>query len=71
MITLYSLIGMAAGGLIWLFGWWRQKKTEIGRVPLIAPVYFQFFGLLLVLIFAADFIASITGVSWKSPFRPQ
>lgn len=71
MTTLYSLIGMGVGGLLWLFGWWRQRKQTLGYVPIIAPVYLQFFGLLIVLIFAADFVAAITGVTWKSPFRPQ
>lgn len=71
MTTLYSLIGMAAGAALWLFGWWRQRKQKMGHVPLIAPVYLQFFGLLIVLIFAADFISAVTGVTWKSPFRPQ
>ncbi len=69
MTTWYAVIGMLAGALIWLFGRWREKRMQVGVVPWVAPHLLQFVGLLIVLVFAADFVAAVTGVTWTSPFR--
>lgn len=69
MTSLYAFIGMAAGAALWGFGRWREKKAELGKVPMVPPILLQFIGLLVVLAFAADFIAAVTGVTWTSPFR--
>ena len=69
MTSLYAFIGMIAGAALWGFGRWREKKAVLGKVPMVPPILLQFIGLLIVLAFAADFIAAITGVTWTSPFR--
>lgn len=69
MTLYYALIGMAAGALLWLFGRWREKRTQIGIVPWLPPHLVQFVGLLVFLAFAADFVSAVTGVTWTSPFR--
>lgn len=64
-----ALAGMAVGAALGLFGWWREKRRVLGKVPIIPPVYIQFTGLLLLLAFSAEFISAVTGFTWTSPFR--
>ena len=69
MISIYALIGMTAGVALWGFGFWREKRAQIGKVPIVPPHFIQFLGLMVFLVFAAEFVSAVTGVSWKSPFR--
>lgn len=69
MISEDALIGMAAGAILWLFGWWRERRRTLGRVPIVSPFLIQLTGLVILLAFTADFIAAYTGISWSSPFR--
>lgn len=69
MDTQNALIGMAAGAVLWGFGFWREKRQQIGKVAIVPPFYIQFTGLLILLAFSADFIAAYTGATWTSPFR--
>lgn len=69
MISVYAFIGMVAGAGLWGFGRWREKRAVLGKVPLIPPHMLQFLGLMIFLVFAADFVAAVTGVTWTSPFR--
>lgn len=69
MTSVYALIGMLAGALLWGFGFWREKRAQIGKVPIVPPHLVQFLGLMVFLVFAADFVAAVTGVTWSSPFR--
>lgn len=68
-MSVYALIGMAAGVVIWLFGRWRESRAVLGVVPWLPPFYVQLTGLIIFLVFSADFIAAVTGVTWTSPFR--
>lgn len=69
MTAIYALIGMGAGVAMWSFGFWREKRSQIGKVPIVPPHLIQFLGLMVFLVFAADFVAAVTGVTWTSPFR--
>lgn len=68
-MSIYAFIGMVAGVVIWLFGRWREKRALLGIVPMVPHFYIQLTGLIVFLVFAADFIAAVTGVTWTSPFR--
>jgi len=65
----FSAAGMIACVLVWAFAGWREKKKQLGDVPLVPHLYIKFFALILFLVFAADFISGVTGVTWQSPFR--
>ncbi|NVJ70961.1 MAG: hypothetical protein HWE08_11435 [Alphaproteobacteria bacterium] len=65
----WTIAGLIACALLWLFGRWREKKHELGVVPIIPPFYIQFFGLVGFLVFAAHLIAITTGLDWTPPFR--
>ncbi len=67
--SIYALIGLSVGIALWVFGWWREKRAQLGVVPWLPPVYIQFTGLIIILVFAAELIAATTGVTWTSPFR--
>jgi hypothetical protein len=65
----YAFIGMVAGVALWGFGRWRESKAVLGEVPILPHFYIQLTGLIVFLVFAADFVAAVTGVTWTSPFR--
>lgn len=67
--TYYAAGGMIAGILLWLFGRWKESRQTLGVVPWLPPFYIQLTGLVMCLVFAADFISLSTGVTWSSPFR--
>ncbi|MFC4348734.1 hypothetical protein ACFO5Q_12850 [Kordiimonas lipolytica] len=64
-----TIIGLAACVLVWAFGFWREKKHELGTVSLVPPFYIQFLGIVGFFVFAAHLIAITTGLDWTPPFR--
>lgn len=64
-----SVTGMLVCVLIWVLTSWREKKKQLGDVPIIPHIYIKFFTLIVFLVFAANFVSEVSGVTWKSPFR--
>ncbi len=64
-----TIIGLVACVLVWAFGFWREKKHELGTVSLIPPFYIQFLGIVGFLVFAAHLFSITTGIDWTPPFR--
>lgn len=62
-----NIAGLVAAVLVWLFGWWREKRYRMGDVPIIPAFYIQFAALVAFLVLAANLIALVTGINWKSP----
>lgn len=68
MSLTYTVIGLVAGITLWLYGFWREKKKVLGQVPILSPFAFQFLGLIVALVMAANLFAQLTGIEWQSPF---
>ena len=64
-----TVIGLVACCLLWLFGFWREKRHVTGIVPLIPPFYIQFAALVGAFVFAAHLVVLLTGIDWKPPFQ--
>lgn len=69
MSLVNTVIGLVACTLLWLFGRWREKRHQWGRVPLVPPFYIQFIALVGFFVFAAHLISITTGLDWTPPFR--
>ncbi|NVJ98732.1 MAG: hypothetical protein HWE25_11300 [Alphaproteobacteria bacterium] len=68
MTLTIAIIGLVAGLALWAYGFWREKKKQLGHVPILSPFAYQFLGLIVTLVMAANLVALLTGVEWKSPF---
>ncbi|WP_417450396.1 hypothetical protein [Kordiimonas sp.] len=64
-----TLVGLFAFLLLWLFGFWREKRHVTGEVPLVPPIYIQILALVGAFVFLAHLVALITGIDWKPPFQ--
>jgi len=69
MSAISLLVGMAACVTVWGVTSWREKRRQLGNVPLIPAHYIQFSALIVFLVLAANLVAVTTGVEWQSPFR--
>lgn len=65
----YTIIGMIACVAVWILASWREKKKQLGQVPLLPHLYYKYSALIIFLVLAANLVSAVTGVEWQSPFR--
>lgn len=63
---------LLAGAVIAAYGFFCEKrsKKKLGEPPLVPPFFWQFLGLLMVLIGGAELFSQLSGLDWRPPNRP-
>lgn len=69
MTTTISFVGTAVCALLWFIVGWREKRRQLGTVPIMSPHLLQFILLILFFVFAAQLFSDLTGITWTPPFR--
>lgn len=64
-----TFVGLMVCVVLWFFVGWREKKRELGTVPLMNAHLLQFILLIVFFVFAAQLFSQLTGLTWTPPFR--
>ncbi|WCL54222.1 hypothetical protein [Gimibacter soli] len=64
-----DMIGVGVSLVVAAIGFWQERRYTPGKLPLVPPFFLMFTGALGAIVFGADLITALTGVTWSPGFQ--